>query len=127
MYETKFCKISYDEKLNIVLVIWKQFCSGKDYREPLLYALDILINHNGCNFVVDTRDGFENEEGDTQWLLNEFLPKAIKTSCKYVFFIINKDDRLKKELDKQSAVLREYFIVKMCFGFDEIKEELKRL
>jgi len=29
-----------------------------------------MKNHNDCQYVADTRDGFENEQADTQWLFD---------------------------------------------------------
>ena len=124
MYLSEYSEVTYLEDLNVVLVKWKKFCCNDDYRKPLLYALDILINHNNCNYVVDTRDGFENEQADTQWLLNVFLPQTTKTTCKAIFFIIDEDNKLKEHLEEQSFELKKLFDVYYCFGLDEVKSIL---
>ena len=126
MYKSAFCEVSYNEELNIVFVKWKKFCSGNDYRDPLLYALAIMKEHQGCNYVADTTYGFENEIADTQWILNEFIPcAATETSCKTIFFIIGQENTLKEELEGQSAVLRKYFNVRICFGLGEVKQMIE--
>ena len=91
-----------------------------------MVALDIMKNHNNCHYVADTRDGFENENADTEWLFNEWLPKVSSTSCKKIFFIINKDNTLKEELDGQSVELKKLFDVIYCFGLDEVRAILKK-
>ena len=121
MYQSEFADVSYNEHLNIALVKWKKFCRGNDYRKPLLFALDIMKNNDGCNYVADTRDGFENETADTQWLFDIFLPEAVKASCNKIFFIISEDNKLKAELEEQSAELGKLFDVHYCFGLDEIR------
>lgn len=126
MYQSKFCEVSFNEELNIVFVKWKKFCSGNDYREPLLYALDILKTREGCNFAADTTDGFENEYEDTQWLLNEFIPRSTETSCKIVFFITRHDKHLEVELEGQSIELRKYFKVYTCFSLEEVRQILEK-
>lgn len=126
MFQSEFCHVNYNEDLNIAFVKWKKFCRQDDYRNPLLYALDIMRNHNGCHYVADTRDGFENEQADTQWLFDAFLPQAALTTCKMIFFIINRNNSLKAELEGQSVELRKLFDVHYCFGMDEVKSILNQ-
>ena len=126
MYQSEFSDVTYLEDLNVVFVKWKKFCCQDDYRKPLLYALDMLRNHANCQYVADTKDGFENEADDTQWIFDFFLPQVALTDCKAIFFIIDKDNKLKKELEGQSVELRKKFDVHYCFGFDDIKLILKQ-
>ena len=121
MYSSEFSEVTYLEDLNVVFVKWKKFCSNDDYRKPLLYALDILVNNKNCNYVADTRDGFENEPADTKWLLDVFLQQTKKTTCKAIFFIIDNDNKLKEHLEEQSFELKKLFDVYYCFGLDEVK------
>ena len=121
MYHSEFSDVSYLEDLNVVFVKWKKFCRGEDYRNPLLYALDIMKTHNNCNYVADTRNGFENEPTDTNWLFDVFLPETALTSCKSLFFIIDGDNTLKEELEGQSVEIKKFFDVHYCFGLDEVK------
>jgi hypothetical protein len=85
-----------------------------------------MENHNNCHYVADTRDGFENEAEDTEWLFKEWLPKVSKTNCKKIFFIIDKDNNLKEELEGQSVELKKIFEVFYCFEFEEIKNILDK-
>ena len=127
MFKSEYCDVNYNEELNVVFVKWKKFCFQNDYRNPLYYALEIMKNHNDCHYVADTRDGFENEKEDTEWLFNEWLSKvASLTTCKIIFFIINKNNNLKKELEGQSIELKKMFDVIYCFGLNEVKEILKK-
>lgn len=126
MYESEYCEVSYNKEINIVLVKWKKFCYQNNYRQPLLAALDIMKQYKNCNYVADTRNGFENKEEDTEWLFREFLPKASLTNCKIIFFIINEDNKLKEELEGQSVELKKFFEVIYCFGLNEVKEILKQ-
>lgn len=124
MSQSEYCHVEYNADLNIVLVTWKKFCMQNEYRTPLLHALDIMKQHPNCNYAADTRNGFENDESDTKWLLEEFLPQAAKTSCKDIFFIIDRDNTLKEELEGQSVQLGRLFDVHYCFDLDEIRSQL---
>jgi len=121
MYKSEFSDVSYLEDLNVAFVKWKKFCRQDDYRNPLLYALDIMKNHDGCHYAADTRDGFENEPADIQWVADVFLTQAALTTCKAIFFIIDNDNNLKEELEKHSVELRKQFDVHYCFCLDDVK------
>ena len=126
MYKSEYSDVTYLEDLNVVFVKWKKFCRQDDYRNPLLYALEIMQKHCGCHYVADTRDGFENEQADTQWLFDVFLPQTALTTCKAFFFIIDNDNSLKEELEGQSVELKKKFDVHYCFGLDEVEAILAR-
>ena len=126
MFQSDFCEAHYNADLNIVFVKWKRFCRGRDYRNPLLFALDALRTHPDCHYAADTRDGFENDPADTQWLFDFFLPQAALTECKFIFFIIDRDNSLKDELEGQSAELGKLFDVRYCCDLDEVKAILDR-
>jgi hypothetical protein len=84
-----------------------------------------MRNHTGCHYVADTRDGFENEDADTQWVFDVFLTQtAQQTTCKAIFFIIDNDNTLKEELEGQSTELGKYFDVHYCFSIGEVGELL---
>lgn len=99
MYQSEFCDVAYLPDINVVYVEWKKFCRDNDYRKPLLHAIEIMKTNENCHYVADTRNGFENEEADTLWVFNEFIPLTASTGCRYIFFIINADNNLKKELE----------------------------
>ena len=125
MYRSEFSDVDYLEDLNVAFVKWKKFCRQDDYRNTLLCAIDIMKNHPGCHYVADTRDGFENEEADTQWVFDVFVPQTALTTCKAIFFIIDNDNSLKAELEGQSSELGKKFDVHYCFGLDDVKEILE--
>ena len=126
MYLSEFSDVRYNADLNIVFVKWKKFCRGDNYRAPLLCALDIMRAHEGCQYVADTKDGFENDPADTKWLFDVFLPEAAQTTCKMIFFIIDAGNALKEELEGQSAELGKMFAVHYCFSLDEVGLILKK-
>ena len=59
MYISDYCEVNYEEKFNIVLVKWKNFCCNQDYRKPLEYALDIIKQQTGIDFSeITDRAGY---------------------------------------------------------------------
>ena len=126
MYRSEFSDVTYLDDLNVVFVKWKKFCRQDDYRNPLLFALDVMRSHNNCHYVADTRNGFENEDSDTQWLFDVFLPLTKTTTCRAFFFIIDNDNKLKEELEGQAVELKKSFDVHYCFGLDEVEAILSQ-
>ena len=121
MYLSEYCDVKYEEKYNVVFVIWKKFCCKDDYRKPLEYALEI-IKQRKCDYVADTRTGFENIPEDTEWVADYFMPKAVEYGCKCIYFIIDKNNFLKEELEGQASDSSDIIEFKYIYQLDEIIE-----
>ena len=120
IYLSEFCDVFYVEEKNVVLVHWKKYCELEQYRTPLELALKVIKEHPGCNYVADTRDGFEDNPLDTKWVADYFMPKAKEYGCETIYFIIDSNNSLKEELEgqeKDSSALLEF---RYIFGMDEI-------
>ena len=120
MYNTPYCKVEYLEEKNAIFCTWKQFCKEDDYRNPFRYALVEIHKHNIATWIVDTNTGFENEEADTQWLLNEFMPKMIQSSIDKIIFIIKSDSPLMDEIMGQKKTLDVFFEVELVEDLEKI-------
>jgi len=120
MYNTPYCKVQHLKAKNAILCEWKQFCKGDDYRKPLLYAKDKIAKHNISTWITDTTHGFESDEADTKWLLEDFVPMMIESSIKKIIFVIDSDSPLIGEIRGQEVALREYFEVKLIESLDGI-------
>lgn len=120
MFETDFCKIEYLEKYNAVFCQWKKFCKLDNYRNPLEFGLKLIKDKNATVWITDTTNGFESELEDTQWLLENFIPKTIDSSCDTIIFIIKNNSPLKNEIDGQIKALSQFFNVKQIESLDKI-------
>ena len=74
--------------------------------------MKLIHEKNATVWITDTTNGFENEREDTEWLLENFIPKAIDSSCNTIVFIIKKDSSLHVEINEQTKALSQYFNVK---------------
>ena len=111
-FQSDYCHITYLTNDKVVLLTWKEFCSGEDYRKPVLYALELLKEYNGSNLVVDARNGFEDEKADVEWAFTEFIPEMAKTTCKTVTFIMNEVNEIEGEMDMWTREFSKYFTVR---------------
>ena len=120
MYYTSYCKVEYLKEKNAIFCQWKQLCKGDDYRNPFRYAIEEINKYNISTWITDTTDGFENEEADTRWLIDEFMPYLIESSVKKVVFIIKNDSSLMDEILGQIASLGEFFEVELVESLEKI-------
>jgi hypothetical protein len=118
MYNTPYCKVQHLKAKKAILCEWKQFCKGDDYRKPLLYAKDEIAKHNITTWITDITHGFESNEADTKWLLEEFMPMTIESSIEKIIFIISDDSPLIEEIRGLEVALSEYFDVELV---DDLK------
>lgn len=127
MFDNEFCKVEYLEEKNIVYLAWKKFSSGENYRKPTNYALELLRSHNGSNFIIDARNGFEDEQEDVEWGFNELLPNMGKTTCKYCVMIMNEVNNIEGEMDMWTKEFSKYFIVEHTTSYEEAIKIMDKL
>ncbi len=120
MYNTSYFKVSYLEEKNAILSEPKQFCKGDDYQNPFRYGAELIEKYKPTTWITDTTHGFENEEADTVWLLEEFMPKMIESSIEKIVFIIKNDSPLMDEIMGQVDSLGEYFEVELVENLEKI-------
>ncbi len=121
-YSSEFCDVEYSARHNVVLVTWKRFCCGEDYRRPLEYALEIIGRYH-CDYAADTRNGFENEDADTSWVAEYFMPKAAELGCKYINFIVDADNSLQGELEGQQRNSDDIMRFRYVLDLNELPEK----
>ena len=124
LYESDFCDVSYLETKNLVFVEWKKYCELDEYRKPLLAALQVIKDHR-CDYVADTRNGFEDNPEDTKWVADYFMPTVLQTNffSSLVLlspFIIDEANSLKDELEGQANDSADVIDFRYIFSMDEI-------
>ncbi len=110
-FDSEFSNVKYMKQDNIVFLTWKKFCCYDDYRNPATFALELLKKYPNSNFVVDARNGFEDEKEDTEWGITVLLPAMSKTGCKNVVFIMNEKNEIEEEMDMWTTEFIKYFTV----------------
>ena len=84
-------------------------------------ALQVINAHRGRNYVADTRDGFEDNPLDTKWVAEYFMPKAKEYGCSIIYFIIDKDNSLKEELEGQEKDASSILEFRYIYGIHEVE------
>ena len=120
IYLSEYSDVFYVEEKNVVLVHWKKYCELEQYRTPLETALNEIKKHADCNYVADTRDGFEDNPLDTKWVAEYFMPKAREFGCRIIYFIIDEDNSLREELEGQEKDSGQLLEFRYIYELDEI-------
>jgi len=118
-FDSEFCNVKFREEDNVVFLTWKKFCCYDNYRNPTIFALNLLNKHPNNNFVIDARNGFEDEKEDVEWGFSILLPAISKTGCKKVVFIMNEVNEIEDEMDMWTKEFMKYFIVKKVKCYED--------
>ncbi|RQW10674.1 hypothetical protein EH198_15040 [Paenibacillus rhizophilus] len=118
-FNSEFSHVKYMPEDNIVFLTWKKFCCYDDYRTPTTFALELLKKYPNSNFVVDARNGFEDEQEDVEWGFSVLLPAMANTDCKYVVFIMNEVNEIEEEMDMWTKEFMKYFTVKKVNCYED--------
>jgi len=86
----------------------------------LLYAKDEIAKYNITTWITDTTHGFKNDDADTRWLLEEFVPMMIESSIEKIIFIITGESPLIEEIQGQEVALSEFFEVELVEDLEGI-------
>ena len=118
-FDSEFSNVKYMSEDNIVFLTWKKFCCYEDYRIPTTFALKLLGKYPNSNFVVDARNGFEDEKEDIEWGFAVLLPAMSNTDCKNVVFIMNEVNEIEEEMNMWTKEFMKYFTVKKVTRYAE--------
>ena len=124
MFDSEFCNIKYISQDKAVLLTWKKFCCGDNYRNPLKFALEILQSNPGTDFVVDARNGFEDEAADVEWGFSVFIPELAKTGCQTVVFIMDTVTGIEEEMDMWTKEFKKYCTVLRAVSYEDADRQL---
>lgn len=119
-YYSEYVDVFYNKDKNVCFVKWKKYCELDNYRKPLMVALDIIKTYK-CNYCADTRSGFVDNELDTIWVKDYFMKKAKEYGCNIIYFIIDKNNSLKEELEGQENNSKDVIKFKYIYSIDDIK------
>ena len=124
-FNSEFCQVDYVKSDNVVLLSWKKFARLDDYREPTLFALNLLRQHPQSNFVVDARNGFEDDPADVAWGFSELLPQMGQTDCQYVAFIMAEVPAIEAEMDMWTKEFGKYFAIVKVEDYEQAIHKMK--
>lgn len=111
-FNSEYCCVKYLEGTHAVLLTWKKFASFDNYRKPTSFALILMQKLPVTRFIIDARNGFEDDKADVEWGFAWLLPEMAKTGCKTVALVMNElNNDIGAEMDMWTVELCKYFKV----------------
>ena len=116
---SEYASVRLVEESQVVLLEWKKAAYLENYRQPTSFALQLLQDNPGTNFVIDARNGFEDDTRDVEWGFQYLLPEMSKTSCRCICFIMNQVNDIEAEMDMWTIEFGKYFGVTRAESFEQ--------
>lgn len=79
--------IYFDQDLNSVVMEWDGYATSTEFKEGTELMLTTLIKHNTFKVLADFKDMILIGSEDQQWLIEQFLPRAIAFGFKAIAII----------------------------------------
>lgn len=76
-YKESHLIISYDRKLDAVIMDWQSFAGGEQYREGLEAGLELVRRRRAANWLVDL--GEVGTDAGGEWSPEEWFQRALRT------------------------------------------------
>src|SRR5690349_8978874 len=84
---TEVYNIYFDRSTNIVVMEWDGYATSRQFREGTELMLNTLIKHDTGKVLADVKDMLMIGMEDQQWLVADFLPRAIKFGFKAIAIV----------------------------------------
>src|SRR5688572_8968572 len=92
LYDEKFGSLEYDSTVPCITATFKGFMSSEQFRDFLNKGLEKLIEkkklHKQILWLADTRKHVVQPDKDTQWVADDWNPRAIKAGIEHVAFVL---------------------------------------
>jgi hypothetical protein len=92
LLKEKYGSLTYDSTVPCIIATFDGFMSSEQFRDFLNKGLDHLIEkkngHNRILWLADTRKHVVQPDKDTQWVADEWNPRALKAGINHVAFVL---------------------------------------
>lgn len=83
-----YLNIIWNEELNCVVMEWKRFAFGDDFKRGINSGLDLLTDKNGTKWLADMRKMGVVGELDQKWAYEEWFPQAMKNGLRFLALVV---------------------------------------
>ncbi len=83
-YDSPHAKVSWNEELKAVVLEWKCFAQGEQYRTPCEKASELLVQKKAVKMLLDNRNMSAIHQDDQAWVAQVLHPLNIAAGMKYV-------------------------------------------
>ena len=91
----------------------------KEYPDEYEDMIYLHVIHASSSPTI--RIYFENHPDDTKWVADVFIPTAVEYGCNTIYFIIDKNNSIKEELEGQESDSSDKIEFKYIYSMNEIR------
>ena len=87
-FESPFAKVEWDEATNCVIVAFKGYAEGNNFREPLHKGVELLKLKKTSRWITDVRDMRVTKLEDQDWAAIEWHKEFIESGVQYPTVVV---------------------------------------
>jgi hypothetical protein len=88
--DTSYAFVQWDDANRFVLLEWRDFTYGEEYRLALEKVLEALDKHHSNKLLADARKMRAIPQEDQDWLMKNWVPRSVKIGLKHSAIVIPK-------------------------------------
>lgn len=89
--DNQYARLSFDPDVKFVHHCFHSTLDSKNLRAVLNGGIDLLKKHNATKWLSDNREIGPHSEEDSQWVNDNWLPRAIAAGWKYWALVVPHD------------------------------------
>lgn len=86
-YDETHLRVQYNSDLDAVVMKWKSFAQGDEFRDGLDTGLELVEKEGAKNWLADLRELGTVAGDDQEWSNNNWFPRALETSLSHMAII----------------------------------------
>jgi hypothetical protein len=90
-FSAPYLNIYWIEDMRAVLMEWKKYAAGKDFRKGLDTGLELISRKNSSKWLADLREMQVVNQDDQLWSNKDWFPRAIKAGIRQMAIIVPTD------------------------------------
>jgi hypothetical protein len=86
-YDSPDITIDWDEQTKSVVMKWKGFVSGEDFRSEVVKGLELIKGKKGVKWLADLSEMGVIAQEDQKWTDQIWFPQAVKEGIKFIAIV----------------------------------------
>ncbi|MCF7758552.1 hypothetical protein KQ941_29435 [Paenibacillus xylanexedens] len=87
-YDSTQATVSWNEDNKVVVLQWKSFARGEQYRTPLNKLLELAVQKRSNKALYDSRHLAVISPDDQEWVAQEWYPRSLEAGLKYSALLV---------------------------------------
>lgn len=87
-YDSPQATVTWNEEKKVVILQWKSFAKGEQYRTPLNKLLELSVQKRSNKALYDSRYLAVISSDDQEWVAQEWYPRSIEAGIKYSALLV---------------------------------------